>query len=175
MPLRLAPDILGEVADQSDQLSTTYHFVADFQDISADDFVLDTRIVHTYHERWAVCQIAGIYILGTKGALIIPFSIPGCVSDLGLMLNDVYLSGKKHDLSAFGVDLSIARDIAVKNSNQHISVYVDGVKVFDMAYHEPVGRFCWSAVSLYRSRRSRTPPIDRRRGRGGVASGIAFV
>ena len=35
---------------------------------------------------------------------MIPLSTPGCISDIGLLTPSRYLSGKEHDLSAFGCD-----------------------------------------------------------------------
>ena len=65
-----------------------------------------------------------------KSAFIIPFSIAGCVSEIGMMLSDVFLSGKKHDLSSLGTDLSEFKDIEIKVKDNLATISIDTNEVF---------------------------------------------
>jgi len=72
--------------------------------------------------------------------MIIPFSISGCVSNLGVMLNDVYLSGKEQNLSAFGADFSTFKAIEIQVENKEVFVRIDQQQVFTGHYSKSMGR-----------------------------------
>lgn len=137
--LSFPSQIVKEINSSQESLVSSYHLIDDFQDISADNFLMETSIRNVYQEKWAVCQTSKIVVLGTTGAMIIPFSIPGCVSDINLLLNDVYLSGKEHDLSAFGFDFSEFRKIAIQVDDKSIQVFLDGRNIYEGTYKEPIG------------------------------------
>jgi len=138
--LSLPVSIINEIKASSTPLKSGYHYVDELGDISADHFTLDTRFRSIYNDKWAVCQSTQIVILGTTGAMVIPFSIPGCVSDIGLMLNDIYLDGKEHDLSAFGTDLSDYKRVKIHVQDKRVKVYIDQEEVYTGRYQEAVGQ-----------------------------------
>ena len=133
--------ILEELKSNEEPLVSSFHLIEEFDGLSGDDFSLETSIRNVYDDKWAVCQKTYIYIIGTKGALIIPFSIAGCVSDLGLMLNDVYISGKENDLSALAVDFSLFRKIGIDVRDKQISVSLDEKEVYTNSYNKTIGAF----------------------------------
>ncbi|MEM8566484.1 MAG: hypothetical protein AAGF85_08475 [Bacteroidota bacterium] len=136
------PDELhSEISDSKERLVTVYHFINDLGDASGDDFILQTSIRTTFNDKWAVCQAIRIYIIGTKGAMIIPFSRPGCSSDNDLMLNDLYLDGKEHDLSAFAANFDDFTSIVIKNKGQNVQVSVYDEVVYEREYQDSMGRF----------------------------------
>ncbi len=130
---------LNEIASNEKPIVSSFHFVKDFGTISADNFSLSTSVKNTYAEKWAVCQAVRIVVLGTQGAMVIPFSIPGCVSDINLMLNDTYVRGKEHDLSMFGVDFSDPRNIEIDVKQKQVTVLVDNTEVYRGNYQKSVG------------------------------------
>ncbi len=133
-------DLIEEVKSLEEPTSTTFHYVSDLGSISGDNFTLRSTLKVLWNDKWAVCQSARIYILATDGAMIIPFSNIGCSSDNGLMLNEIFLSGKKHDLSAFGTDLSKYSDIEIMVRNKKISVSINDNLVYEGQYEETMGR-----------------------------------
>lgn len=139
--LSLPSAIVDEIKLNEAPLVSSFHLVDEFQDVSVDNFLMETSIRNVFKDKWAVCQTTRIVVLGATGAMIIPFSIPGCVSDIGLMLNDVYLDGKEHDLSAFGVDFSVYRNIEIKVKDKQVSVSVDQNEIYNGSYHESIGNF----------------------------------
>ena len=139
--LSFPTEILEEIASIEASTVSSFHLVDEFPSTSSEDnFTLQTSIKNAYRDKWAVCQEIKIVFLGSEGAMIIPFSIPGCVSNLGVMLNDTYLSGKEQDLSAFGVDFSEFRKIGVQVKNKEVFVSVDEQEVFKGRYEESMGR-----------------------------------
>jgi len=132
--------IIDEIKSNKLPLTSTYHLVDDLGSISGDNFTLETTIKNVYNDKWAVCQTAKIYLLGSKGAFIIPFTISGCISNINVMLNDVYLNGKEHDLSSLGVDLSTFKDIKISVENKKLKVFVNQEEMFSASYNETMGK-----------------------------------
>ena len=120
--LTVPEPLLEEIAQNKDYVRSSFHFVKDFGHVSGDNLEIRSTVQNLYQDKWAVCQKFRIVILGTEGALSIPFSIPGCVSDIGLMLNERYLNGKEHDLSAFGIDISTPRNIVLSIKEKELCV-----------------------------------------------------
>lgn len=137
--LVLPKNAIEELASSEQPLVSSFHFVDELGEISGDNFLLETSFRNVYHDKWAVCSSTRLVILGTKGAMIIPFSIPGCVSEIGVMLNDVYLSGKENDLSMFGTDLSQFKKFEVRVENKNVNVYIDEKNIYTSQYFSPIG------------------------------------
>lgn len=139
--LSFSSELLEEIRNLREPLESSFHYVKDFDAISGDNITIRSTIQSVLNEKWAVCQSVRIVILGTKGAMVIPLSKLGCVSDLGLLLNDVYLNGKEHDLSAFGVDLNNEREITIQNKDKKMTLFIDGKEVYSNSYTQSIGRF----------------------------------
>ena len=137
--LKLPQDAISELTSSEKPLVSSFHYVNDLGTIPGDNFELQTTIQNVYNDKWAVCQTAGLVVLGSNGALYIPFTIPGCVSEIGLMLNDVFLSGKEHDLSGFGTDLSEPRDITLSVQNKNVKISIAGETVHTNHYNTSLG------------------------------------
>ncbi|WP_109853140.1 hypothetical protein [Aquimarina sp. AU58] len=139
--LSFSNTIINEIKSTTEPVVSTFHLVKDFGDVSGDNIKIKTSVRNLYREKWAVCQKLRIVILGTNGALIVPFSIPGCVSDINVMLNDVYLRGKEHDLSAFGVDFSDFRAIDINIKEKKVAVFIDDKEIYSRRYNKSIGKF----------------------------------
>ena len=137
--LALSPSLVEEIKSNERPLSSTFHKVGDFNEVSGDNFILQSTIKNTYRDKWAVCQKAAIIILGTKSSLVINFSIPGCVSEIGVMMSDVYLGGKENDLSGLGLDLTKPSSIEIRVDEKTVRVYYKNEEVFSGSYNESVG------------------------------------
>ena len=138
--LSLPQEIVTEVKRSENPISTTFHFIDNLGNVPADHFSLSTIIQNVFDDRWAVCQSFQIYIIGTKGAMIIPFSKKGCSSDLNLMLNDVYLSGKEHDLSALSADFSSPVSLRLEVKDQGMIIHIHEKEVYRQAYNDSMGK-----------------------------------
>lgn len=139
--LSLPKAIVKEVSNNENPINSSFHYIEDFKNTSGDNLFIKTRVRNVYNDKWATCQTLRFVILGTEGALIIPFTKLGCVSNINLMMNDYYLSGKENDLSAFGVDLSHFRDISIKIVDKNVSIIVDAKKIYQASYNESIGNF----------------------------------
>lgn len=138
--LAFSKAVLDEIANREQPTYSTFHYVDDFDDVSGDNFKLSSTLRNAYQDKWAVCQKAAIMVLGTKGAMVISFSIPGCVSEIGVMMNDTYMSGKEHDLSGLGLDFTEPVDIEIEVREKQLRVFSEKRELFTGKYNETVGR-----------------------------------
>ena len=77
--------------------------VRDFGDIYTDHFTFETSFRNDYSEGSAACQLSRIYLLCEGTAIWIPVCSKGCISTVDLFFTYYYTTGKREDLSAFGV------------------------------------------------------------------------
>jgi hypothetical protein len=77
--------------------------------------------------------------VGTKSAHMIPVAISGCASDLGIMMSDVYLSGKEHDLSALSVDISQKTKLNIEVVNKKLTVFANDNALYSGSYNVSIG------------------------------------
>ncbi|WP_299163008.1 hypothetical protein [uncultured Tenacibaculum sp.] len=131
--------VFDEISLNKEPVTSTFHFVNDLGDFSGDNFQLESSIKSTFNEKWGVCQKTTLIIIGTKSAFLIPFSISGCASEISLMLSNVFLDGKKNDLSVFGTDLSVFRKIKVITENKKVKIYIDEIEIYTNTYNESIG------------------------------------
>lgn len=132
-------ELAREIKNSSEPLISVYNYIDDLGNISGDNFTLKASIRTTFNEIWAVCQASRIYIIGTTGAMIIPFSKIGCSSDNNLMLNDVYLSGKEHDLSAFATELNKFTDVEISVNEKVFILSINDSEVYRKEYRQSMG------------------------------------
>ncbi|MEM7296633.1 MAG: hypothetical protein AAF391_00025 [Bacteroidota bacterium] len=137
--LSFPPEIVNEVMVREEPVVSSFHYIDDLGDVSGDNFSLKTSIQSTFDDRWAVCQSLRIYFIGSTGAMIIPFSKIGCISDNNLMLNDVYLRGKEHDLSALSADFSQPVELDIQVKDQQVTISIDGKEVYIQRYESSMG------------------------------------
>ena len=137
--LSFSKQVLDEIKSNSQPLMSSYHYINELKSISGDNFILETAIRNAYNDKWAVCEKAYIYVIGTRSAYIVPFSIPGCISEIGIMLSDVYVDGKKQDLSTLGHDLTEFRKIKIETIERNVKVYFEAKQVFTGSYNETIG------------------------------------
>lgn len=79
--------------------------VKDFNvDVSSFDFEALLKNNSTPEE--SICRRIAVYLLTTDGAIIVPMSTKGCISELGILTLNGWKSGKENDLSAFGCDFN---------------------------------------------------------------------
>ncbi|MDW7695901.1 hypothetical protein R9C00_25515 [Flammeovirgaceae bacterium SG7u.111] len=113
-------DLSGEIP------ITNFHFVEDFGEVSAQNFKLSTEFKNTFGKGEAICQEARVSILCSKSAFIIPFSIKGCVAELGMLIPGNFMNGTQADLTGFGVDFSEWVTLEVETSGNQVSILVNG-------------------------------------------------
>jgi len=105
-----------------------YYNVGDFGDIMSDDFVFETEVKNEFSEGSAACQHTEVHVLFEGAAMVIPLSIPGCVSEL----NFGDMSGKKLDLSPLGVNFDKWVNVKVSVQDSLVHLLINGKKAFEL-------------------------------------------
>ena len=108
-----------------------YFNVGNFEPVSLGDFSFSTEIKNEYSEGAAACQLTYISLVTDDTPIVIPLSAKGCVSDINLMSVDDYVSGKKADLSALGVDFSEWVRVSCAASGGKIRYMINGRRAFE--------------------------------------------
>src|SRR5262249_15572517 len=80
--------------------------VREFPGISGDHFMFRTTIRNTSTVEQSLCRNMRITLMGKINPIVIPLTDKGCISSIGLYTGSQGISGKDHDLSAFGCDCS---------------------------------------------------------------------
>ncbi len=137
--LMLPKTALKEIETSEQPLYYSFHFIDQLGSNSGDNFILETAFKNIYNDKWAVCASTNLVVVGTKSALIIPFSIPGCVSTIGLMMSEISVSGKENDLSMFGTDLSKFQKFKILVENKSVMVSIDDHIIYTGHYTESIG------------------------------------
>lgn len=137
--LSITPAVTDIISESTEPLTMTYHIVKPFG-LESDNFTLEASLRNTFGEGPAVCRTGKIFVLCTDGAFIIPFSIPGCVSDINLKLGNKYLEGKSHDLSAFGTDLREWTNVKMSVKDRKVEITANDKLIWKDAYSENAGK-----------------------------------
>ncbi|MEO8172012.1 MAG: hypothetical protein ABI581_02975 [Sediminibacterium sp.] len=126
-----------------------YFNVGNFSGAEAANFSLETRIKNNQKEGGLVCQYTQVTLICENGMISIPFCNPGCASNIHLHVSDVLMEGKKNDLSAFGLDLSVWQNIQIKSINQQVTVYVNGHSIYSLPYAKDLGKITGFHYKFY--------------------------
>jgi len=106
--------------------------VGNFDPVPVSDFSFSADIKNEYSKGANACQFSYVFIVTDNNPIVIPLSIKGCVSELNLMAVDSSVSGKKADLSAFGVDFSDWIHVACKTNAGKLQYFVNDKLAFEI-------------------------------------------
>jgi hypothetical protein len=99
--------------------------VQDFGELYTDDFEFETSVRNDYRSESSVCQVTNIYLLCKGTAINIPLSSKGCESALNFYFTSHEVSGKKNDLSAFGVDFGSFVKVKIRSKDGKANVLIN--------------------------------------------------
>ncbi len=114
--------------------------VREFGDIDAGNFSLETTFRNSSAVEASVCRKVNVLLLGTNNATIIPFSDKGCISDLNLLTASSYISGKDHDMRAFGCDFSKFQNLVCRVEKMHLKIYLNNKLILDTPQKQTLGK-----------------------------------
>ncbi|MGB3798626.1 MAG: hypothetical protein WA952_02360 [Lewinella sp.] len=138
--LAITPQVLERygIAMQPTVPSTAFVNVRELDGLRTDNFTFRTRIRHTYAEGSAACRHARVTVMLKDGAIILPFSAPGCIADLGAYVGGQFYDGEAADLSAFGVMKDGWTDLSVTGTTDSLFVRINQSSVMEVARQEAV-------------------------------------
>lgn len=106
----------------------SYYKVGDLPEINSDDFVFETRVRNDFGEGGAACRYTELHILFEGAAMVLPLSVPGCVSTLEFYDD----KGKLSDTSVLGVNLADWVDLRFEIADTLANMYINNKKAFDL-------------------------------------------
>jgi len=111
-----------------------FYNVGNFDSVDVKDFNFSADVKNEFNDGSAACQLTGIYLVTDYNPIFIQLGIKGCAGELNLGSMDKMVSGKKADLSGFGVDFSQWATVNCKSSGNNIQYFVNG----KLAYQCPL-------------------------------------
>ncbi len=140
--LHAAPQLLADARlDLSkNKYWVSYYNVRDFGAVTGDDFRLEARLRNRLEDGGLTCQKSQLFLLCENEFFLIPLAYAGCVSDMTLLLPDQRLTGKEHDMSAFGCDLSDWRTLTLTAKAGDTRILVDDRELHRHQSGVPAGR-----------------------------------
>jgi len=80
-----------------------------------------------------------LLIHGQHGVILMPFSIPGCISDLTLFAMGNTIDGKSNDLSAFGTNLTEWQEVKCEVKGQQAQISLNDELIREVYIPEYMG------------------------------------
>lgn len=136
--IRIHSDVLAEM----NRHSPTHLWLSNLlpePSINGDHFDIETNFRLVQPTEKSICQNMWVVITGAKEVLRFQLSTPGCVGDLMFFLSMDMISGKDHDLSAFGVAPNDWTNFKVKNRHNQIFVSINDEPVFAHELPDGIG------------------------------------
>ncbi|HXO77493.1 MAG TPA: hypothetical protein VN824_19705, partial [Puia sp.] len=118
---------------------TDFANVREFPGITGDHFTLEATVRNASTVEECLCRKVRITLLGKLNAIVIPLCDKGCISDIGLYFGSGGLSGKDHDLSAFGCDFLQWQQVKCTVADHHFEIQLNGHTIFAKDKVESIG------------------------------------
>lgn len=112
-----------------------FYNTQDFGEIYTDDFVFETLLKNEYKEAAGVCRKTFVMLQCVDNMIRIPVSARGCISEINLAFTSYYSSGKKEDLSAFGVYFSSYVKLCIVSKEGLVHFYINEKPVYVIRKH----------------------------------------
>lgn len=144
--MRTTSEILHKAnVDVNKDFYLRYYNIRDFDGITSANFDLETRIKCdrlSFDGRTATvaCPLMEIMLITEENVFFIPLTSKGCVSELDLLVGEVYKGGKDNDLSSLGTDVYTWQSLQVKNENKNVTIFLNGSSVHEMQYKKDFGK-----------------------------------
>jgi len=106
--------------------------VRDFATIDPNNFSFETSLRNTSAVEASVCRRVNVLLLLKGSAIILPLCDKGCISEINLFSGETWISGKDHDLSAFGCDFGQLQHLKCTVAGHHLKVYLNDKQVLDL-------------------------------------------
>ena len=109
--------------------------VRDFGEIYSDHFVFETSLKNDYAEGASICQLSRVYLLCEGTAIWVPLCSKGCISTVDLFFTYFYTSGKREDLSNFGVNFNDYVKLRIESDSGQAKILVNDKLAYTVKRH----------------------------------------
>ena len=126
--LQVSPEVVSTLNEKEGMLYLAN--LSSAPDIDGENFKMRSTFRMTETEKSSLCHNIGLIITGTREVISLEFSKPGCVGDLMFYVDKEMVSGKHHDLSAFGRKTDEWTTCEVKVEDEILTIHIDEKEVF---------------------------------------------
>jgi hypothetical protein len=119
----------------------TFSNVRELGGVNGTAFNLDVTLRNTATVEECLCRKTFITLLSKGGAIVIPLAARGCISDIGVLTPLHAISGKDHDLSAFGVDYQNFEHVRCTATDGIFRIFINDTLALEEKQPDPVGEF----------------------------------
>ena len=137
--LRLSPEVLDQVNDLSLNFLSLTNLSKNPQ-INSSNFNLETEFRLVKPSKKSICQRVILTVTGTKDVMTIQYSIPGCVGDLMLYVDREMVSGRNHDLSAFGLNMEEWINCEIEVKDNQLSIFINDKPIYNQQLTRDLGQ-----------------------------------
>jgi hypothetical protein len=113
--------------------------VHEFPGMNGDHFLFQTTIRNISTVEQSLCRKMQLFVMGTEDPIIVTFADRGCVSGITLYTGSRSVSGKNHDLSAFGCDCSQWQQITCSQENGVFAIGLNGTPIYTVQQNRSIG------------------------------------
>ncbi len=139
---------MNKIVNDQDFLIGFYN-ARDFGEVYCDSFSFETEVKNDPKDGGLTCQYTVITVEGKEGIMTASVSEKGCTSNLFLQFADNYVDGSTHDLSDFGTDLSVWRNVRYKVVNKNAEIYIDNKKIYQIQFNRDIGKIICISYYFY--------------------------
>ncbi|MDH5382762.1 MAG: hypothetical protein OEW75_18040, partial [Cyclobacteriaceae bacterium] len=137
--LKLSPEVLDQINDDSLKFMSLTNLSKKPQ-INSSNFNLETEFRLEEPSKKSICRFVSLTVTGTKDVMSIQFSIPGCVGDLMLYINREMVSGRNHDLSAFGLNMEEWINCKIEVKDNQLAIFINDKPIHNQQLTKDLGQ-----------------------------------
>lgn len=131
--------------DLSKDFYLRYYNIRDFDEVDAGNFDLETRLkcdklLLDGRAVASACPSMEIMIITEENVFFVPLTTKGCVSELDLLVGEIYKSGKDNDLSALGTDVYDWQLLQIKVQDKKATIFLNQQPVHELTYKKDFGK-----------------------------------
>ena len=117
-----------------------YYNVRDFNNLSGDDFTLETKVKSPVSEGADACGDVIVIMLCEYGRQAVNIGTPGCAANFSQKVIDGWIRGRENDLSMFGCDMNSWNKIIFTAKNHKVTFSLNDKKIYETEYKKTAGR-----------------------------------
>lgn len=129
-------------------ITTGFYNLHSYDSVDPFNFTMKATLRNTSSREQAVCQNAGILLIGENEVISVPLCGKGCTSAISAYIAGVSINGKETDLSAFGCDFSKAQEIKFVVVNNHLKIILNDTPIYNFPNPVNMGRIEGAVVTF---------------------------
>ncbi|MEN0048978.1 MAG: hypothetical protein AAF806_18080 [Bacteroidota bacterium] len=128
--LSVSPETYEKInLDNMQDYYLSYYYIQPFDRIQHEHYEIKVRLRITENTD-NICPFIHLRVIDETDVSFLTLVEKGCEANANLKMDSIYYSGRDHDLSELGVDLSEWQELQLVNSNGEANIYINKRKVF---------------------------------------------